>query len=325
MDIQEARARAGSNIALVKYWGKRDEALNLPATGSLSITLDTLHTDTRLVPDPSLAADQFELNGRPADPARLRAFLDRFRALAGREGHFQVISSNSFPTSAGLASSASAFAALAVAANRAFGLDLSPTRLSELARQGSGSAARSIFGGFVEMARGEAPDGSDCVARPLAPAEHWPLEVVVAVTSEEAKSVSSSEGMRRTMRTSPYYPAWVEQVDRDLALARESILSRDFAALADVAEASALAMHASALAARPGVIYFKPATLACLERVRELRASGLDVFFTVDAGPQVKAICRPEHRRPVADALAELPGVHRVLEARLGPGAVELP
>jgi len=321
MPCTSVTARAGSNIALVKYWGKRDTALNLPATGSLSMTLDALHTDTRLRFAERGDADRLELNGQPSDPSRVSAFLDLFRALAGIDRCFVVSSSNSFPTSAGLASSASAFAALAVAANELLELDLSPTQLSGLARQGSGSAARSIFGGFVEMARGEQPDGLDSVASGLFDQAHWPLRLVIAVTSEEAKAVSSTRGMQHTVATSPYYPAWLDRVDSDLALARQAIATRDFGALCEVAEGSALAMHASAMAARPGVIYFKPATLACIETLRALKERGMPVGFTIDAGPQLKAICLPEHEAGVVRSLEAVPGVIRVLTAGPGPGA----
>ncbi len=321
MAFKQASARARSNIALVKYWGKRDPHLNLPATGSLSITLDALDTVTTVVPDDQIPVDQLTLNDQPADSTRLSAWLDRWRELAGQPIRFRVISRNSFPTAAGLASSASAYAALAIALDQALGLGLPPDRLSELARLGSGSAARSIFGGFVEMARGERPDGRDAVARQLHGPQHWPLAVVVAVTDERPKSVSSTDGMNHTMQTSPYYPAWIEQVERDLNAARQIIAERDFERLAGLAEGSALAMHASALAARPGVIYFQPATLACIERVRSLRADGIGVCFTIDAGPQLKAICLPEAADRVAAELAAVDGVQRVIRSGLGSGA----
>jgi diphosphomevalonate decarboxylase len=316
-----ARARAGSNIALVKYWGKRDSLLNLPATGSLSITLADLVTETTVTAIPGSDGDRLVINGKASDPARVSAFIDLFRGIAGTEQRFVVESSNSFPTAAGLASSASAFAALALALDGLLDLGLSSSRLSELARRGSGSAARSIFGGFVEMQRGQDEDGSDSIARPLAPADHWPLRVVVAVTSTQAKSVSSTQGMNHTVATSAYYPAWVRQVEGDLERARRAIEKRDLAGLCEVAEASALGMHASAMAARPGVIYFSPATLACIDAVRGLRDSGCGVFFTVDAGPQLKAVCQPEDEAIVAETLSRVPGVQRLIRTGLGAGA----
>lgn len=321
MSVQQATARAGANIALVKYWGKRDQDLNLPAAGSVSVTLAGLQTRTTVTPDPSIRADHFVLDGVEQSPERVGAVLDLMRELAGETVSCRIESENNFPTGAGLASSASGFAALVTAAARAFDLELSDRKRSQLARLGSGSAARSIFGGFVEMAVGQRSDGSDAVAHPLLAADEWPLEVVVAVTDAGSKSVGSREGMNHTMRTSPYYPAWVKTIDGDLEAARAAIAARDFDALAGVAEHSALKMHASMLAARPGLIYWNPATVACIHAVRALRSGGAGVFFTVDAGPQVKAVCLPGEGERVAELLRGQPGVHDVLVTGLGAGA----
>lgn len=317
-----AGAQAHANIALVKYWGKRDSALNLPAVGSLSLTLDALWTRTRCEFDPSLDEDRLVLDGAESAQATVRvsAFLDLVRALAGADWRAKVVSQNNFPTGAGLASSASGFAALALASTRALGLELTPERLSELARRGSGSAARSVYGGFVEMQRGRCGDGRDAIAHPLLAAKEWPLEVVVAVTTGSAKAVGSTDGMTRTARTSPYYDAWVAGADGDLDEARRAVNFRDFEALAAVSEQSALKMHALALAARPGLIYWNAATVTCLHRIRELRDGGTGVFFTVDAGPQVKAVCLPGAGRQVAAALAAVGGVGNVMVSGLGEG-----
>ena len=319
----QATAQAQPNIALVKYWGKRDATLNLPAAGSLSITLDALHTHTRVRFDASLGADDIVLNGvrDEKQTRKLGAFLDLFRTRAGIATRAQVESSNDFPTGAGLASSASGFAALALAADRALGLGLDARTLSMLARRGSGSAARSIFGGFVEMAAGERDDGEDAFAAPLLDASAWPLKVVVAITSRAAKATSSRDGMQASQLTSPYYRAWLDTVPRDLATARAAIAARDFDKLADVSEASCLAMHAVMLATRPGLVYWNGATVECLQRVRALRAAGTPVFFTIDAGPQLKAVCLPDAADAVADALRATAGVADVLVSGLGAGA----
>lgn len=327
MNIQSKQTRAQAvafaNFALIKYWGKRDAELNLPDVGSISITLDALWTRTLVTLDPALESDSFELDGQAGAPgsSRVAALLDRIREIGGSRTRAHVSSRNNFPTGAGLASSASGFAALVTAADRAYGLGLGPARLSELARIGSGSAARSIFGGYVEMHRGRLPDGSDSIAEPLAAADDWPLEVVIAVSDRGRKSVGSTEGMQRTARTSPFYAAWVSNQPADLATARNAIAARDFEALANVSEASALAMHGLAMSARPGLLYFNATTMECLHRVRQLRAGGLPVFFTVDAGPQVKAICAPEAAEAVAAALADVSGVTEILRAGLGGGA----
>lgn len=318
-----ATAQAQPNIALVKYWGKRDIPLNLPAVGSLSITLDTLWTRTRVRFDSALDRDRVMLNGKSDDKEarRVSECLDLLRARAGTTLCAEVESQNNFPTGAGLASSASGFAALVVAATAALKLDLTLAEQSEIARRGSGSASRSIFGGYVEWSRGERSDGRDSIARPVLDASQWPLSVVVAVTSTAQKSVGSTEGMNRTRDTSPYYDAWVDTAEADLAEARRAVLDRDFDKLADVAEYSCLKMHALALAARPGLLYWNGATVEAMHAVRSLRAAGVPVFFTVDAGPQVKAVCLPAATARVREALQAVPGVLRIHETGLGAGA----
>ncbi len=320
----QASAQAQPNIALVKYWGKRDDVLNLPAAGSLSITLDALHTRTSVRFDPALERDDIALNGRRDDAhgRRVGAFLDLFRARAGIAMRARVASDNDFPTGAGLASSAAGFAALAVAADRALDLRMPARQLSVLARRGSGSAARSIFGGFVEMHAGVRDDGEDAHAAPLLAAREWPLKVVIAITTRAPKSTGSRAGMELSRRSSPFYRDWIAAVAGDLATARAAVRARDFGKLAAVSEASCLSMHAVMLSTRPGLIYWNGATVECLHRVRALREhEGTGVFFTVDAGPQVKAVCLPEHAARVADALRGVAGVEEVLVSGLGEGA----
>ncbi|HEY5224594.1 MAG TPA: diphosphomevalonate decarboxylase [Microbacteriaceae bacterium] len=341
-----ARARAHSNIALIKYWGKRDRALNLPAVGSISITLDALSTDTQVSFDPGnlgfarpnagelgtddVGADDFGtdecvLNGRAIDAgpsSRVGHVLDLVRERAGITGRASVSSSNDFPTGAGLASSASGFAALAVAASHAAGLRPDARELSILARQGSGSAARSIFGGYVELHVGSAPDGSDAFAEPLLDAAVWPLSVVVAITDHAAKSVSSTTGMGASSATSPFFGSWVDTAEQDLAGMRSAIAARDFGALGELAEYSCLKLHALMLTTRPALIYWNAATLAAMHAVRQLRADGVPTYFTIDAGPQVKALCGPADAATVAAALAAVPGVAEVRVSALGGGAV---
>jgi diphosphomevalonate decarboxylase len=318
-----AASQAQPNIALIKYWGKRDAALNLPVVGSISITLESLwtRTDVRFVPDQQ--EDRVSLNGRTdaAEARRIGKCLDLLRERAGVEYGAHVVSHNNFPTAAGLASSASGFAALVHAGAAALDLDLSLQEQSELARRCSGSAARSIFGGYVEWAHGTLADGSDSVARPLLDAGAWPLRVAVAITSTAAKQVGSTEGMRRTAETSPYQAAWIDTQEADLSMARDAIRARDFDALARISEYSCLKMHALALAAQPGLLYWNGATVECMHRVRALRQQGVPVFFTVDAGPQLKAVCMPSAIEQVKAALRDVPGVLDVLDTGLGEGA----
>lgn len=311
--------QAHPNIALIKYWGKRQSALNLPAVGSISITLDTLRTRTQLQ---FCDGDQDEvwLDGvrAPEQVQRLGGFVDRFRRLAGSERRVRIESENNFPTGAGLASSASGFAALGLACRALFELDMDDRALSLLVRAGSGSAGRSLFGGYVEQHLGQRDDGLDAYAEPLFPADHWPLAVAVAITSRAGKSVGSTEGMQRSAATSPYYSAWVDRQAADLVEARRIIAQRDFQALAELAEFSCLKMHAMAMASRPGLLYFNAATTAAMHAVREMRDQGLAVFFTVDAGPQVKAICLPEDLAAVRQRLGQQPGVLEVRDCALG-------
>jgi diphosphomevalonate decarboxylase len=318
-------ARSNVNVALVKYWGKRDPALNLPATGSISLTLEGLSVEAEVAFDGAgnLASDEVTIDGEPARGAereRLVRFLDLVRAEAGRDDSARVVTRGRVPRGAGLASSAAAFAALALAGSRAAGLQLEPRALSALARRGSGSAARSIFGGFVEWHRGERADGSDSIAEPLLPPADWDVRVVVAITHTGPKAVSSREGMTRAA-ASPLYPAWVAGAESDLAAARAAIRARDLEALGQLAEHSALKMHAVGLAARPPLLYWRGATVECVHRVWALRAEGTPVFVTIDAGPQVKVLCQPGDAPRVADALRAVPGVERVVTCAPGGGA----
>ena len=321
---RRARAVAHANIALVKYWGKRDVALNLPCTGSLSMTLSPLATETEIILDPALERDELILNGEPAAPRALKrvsSLLDAMRVGAGVETRARVTSRNHFPTAAGLASSASAFAALVIAADGVFDLNLTPSELSVWARKGSGSAARSIFSGFSEMRPGVAADGHDAHAIPLHGVDHWPLQVVIALVSSAKKSIASTDGMTSTSETSPFFPAWCEGVPGDILAARQAIEARDFAHLAQISERSCLRMHASAFAADPGVIYWRGATLELIEATRRWRAEGLPVFFTVDAGPNVKIFCEPSAVDAVEAKLADFPGVEGTLRCEPGEGA----
>jgi diphosphomevalonate decarboxylase len=318
-------AIAGTNIALVKYWGKRDAALNLPATGSLSLTLKELGTRTTVRFGARYGReDRVRLDGRDADDhtcARVIAMLDLVRRAAGTDAPAEVVTENSVPTAAGLASSASGFAALALAASRAAGLTLPPAELSALARRGSGSAARSVLGGFVEMMPGERDDGSDAIAVALPEGDGWAVRMVLAVTAEGPKAVGSREAMDRTARTSPFYRGWLEAVAGDLAEARTAIRERDLPRLGAVAERSALRMHGAAMGADPAVLYWTPATLAALETVAALRERGVPAYFTIDAGPHVKVLCGADHAAEVEAALASTPGVLRTLIASPGRGA----
>lgn len=318
MTEKRAKVVAHSNIALAKYWGKASVAENLPAVPSLSMTLDGMRTTTEVVFDAALAKDQAELGGvvlagRPLE--RVVALLDRVRALSSCRLRARVVSSNDFPTASGLASSASGFAALALGATRALGLTLSSEEVSALARASSASAARSLFGGFVAL-------GANAhQAEQVAPAAHWPLVMLVAVTTQSPKATGSTEGMQHTSRTSPYYPAWVEHAPRIYAEVRRAVLAKELGPLGLAMEHSALLMHASMIAAAPAVIYWSPITLAVMAQVRELRAAGTEAYFTMDAGPHVKVLTTQENALRVEQSLGVVPGVERVIWCGVGPDA----
>lgn len=318
----KATAIAHPNIALIKYWGKRHAGLNLPATGSYSLTLAPISTKTAV--EWGQSADSLTLNGkvtagRPLN--RITSFLDIIRAQHPDLGGARVESANDFPTAAGLASSASAFAALALAAAHSANLDLTPRELSILARRGSGSAARSIFGGFARMHAGHQSDGSDAFAEARYDVDHWDLRVLFALTAKGEKEISSTVGMDRTAATSPYFSAWCDAVPPTLDAMDQAVGARDFARVAELAEASALQMHASAIAAVPGVLYWNPATVAIIHAVRTLRERGLPVFFTIDAGPHVKVFVEGDYARQAVNALKRIDGVLDVFETRAGGAA----
>ncbi len=307
----QTTAIAHSNIALLKYWGKQDGPGNRPATPSLSITLDALTTTTTVE---DAHADALRLNGCAIRDAKIERTLAEWRRDCAI-GPLAISSRNNFPTAAGLASSASGFAALATAIDAHCGLRLSAGERSAMARRGSASAARSIHGGFVALA---APNWRG--AQVLAP-DAWPLAVVVAITASEPKAVSSTAGMERSKATSPYFGAWTEAASADFEILKAAITHRDFDALAELAEASCLKMHALMLSSRPPLIYWHGATVECLRTLRELRAGGCRVFGTVDAGPQVKAVCERQDVEQVEAALQDVPGVESTLRSGLGGGA----
>jgi len=319
-----ARARAHPNVALVKYWGKRPGTHNIPAAPSLSVTLDGLTTVTDVRFDAELDADRFVLNGQPVDDVRISACLDRLRTRAGSPLKAEVDTHNDFPTAAGLASSASGFAALVTAVDAALGLGLSPAERSVEARLASASAARSVFGGFVAL-DGIGSDSARWFATPLEADPAW-LEVVVAVNETETKPVSSSEGMRRSALTSPFYNPWLDETRLDFDLAQAAIAGRDFERLATISERSCLEMHAVMMTSSPALLYWNTATFVCMHEVTKLRAAGTPVFFSIDAGPQVKAVCERGASAVVARVLGAVPGVLDTRTVGLGPGAtVEAP
>lgn len=322
--MSRAVALAHPNIALAKYWGKRARAGNYPAVPSLSVTLSGMSTRTSVVLDASLAADELSLNGKDAqgEPlTRATELLDRLRKASGETRRARVETANDFPTASGLASSASGFAALALAAAHAMKLPWDAARISDAARRSSASAARSLFGGFVHLGAGakEGPETELLAARPVAPEAQLDVRVLVCVTSEAEKDVSSRDGMNRTAHESPYYDAWLVDAEEVCADLERALLARDLERVGALTERSAFAMHASAFAA--GIRYMRPATLEVLDAVAALRRGGLAAWATMDAGPHVKVLVAASNAARARQELASVAGVLRVLETAPGPGA----
>ncbi|MEM1378681.1 MAG: diphosphomevalonate decarboxylase [Pseudomonadota bacterium] len=287
----DAEAYAPSNIALSKYWGKRDAALNLPLNSSLSISLREWGTTTRVAPSQN-GKDELLFQGEELDAnapfaAKIIRFVDLVRR--GQDVPLRIETTNTIPTAAGLASSASGFAALAKALNDAFALNLSEPALSALARIGSGSASRSLWHGFVKWQKGEAADGSDSHGVSL-DLEWREFRIAIIPVDTGPKEKSSRDGMEHTRVASPLFASWPAQAERDCGDIHDAVLAKDFQTLGALAEANAIAMHATMFAARPSLSYLKPETWAVLETLWKARRDGLQAFATMDAGANVKLI-----------------------------------
>lgn len=293
-------AIAHPNIALVKYWGKRDIPLNLPAVPSLSLTLGPWRTRTSVTWGTD--RDEVVLDGRAASEAEARRALRFVDHIDPVRPPCRIETDNDFPTGAGLASSASGFAALALAATMASGHPSDSSHLSRIARIGSGSACRSLWGGFVRWDRGERDDGLDSHGVPVE-TEPWDLRMVVAIIDEGKKAVGSTAGMERSRATSPLWSAWLADADRNVAEAEAAVRARDLQRLGEVMERSTFAMHATMQTSTPPLLYWQPGTVAALREVFALRQAGIGAWATMDAGPQVKVLCETSVADRVSDAL----------------------
>lgn len=327
----KATVVAPSNIAFIKYWGARNLRRAVPVNPSISMTLSTCVSRCtaewvggRGQHEVMLGDGRGNLAPAPEEFAeRVRGHLNFLRRWAGCGGRFRIGTENSFPSAAGIASSASGFAALTLAVTRALGRELDLPTASSLARlSGSGSAARSVVGGFVEWPVGRSDES--CYARVLAGAEHWDLADLVAVVERGPKSVSSLDGHRRA-RTSPYFRTRQRRLEHRLEQVRAAIAERDFDSLAEVVEAEAVDLHCIAMTSQPAIFYWRPATLAVMAAVRNLRADGLAACFTIDAGANVHVICPATSAGQVLAALEAMPEVEQVIRDRVGTGPRELP
>jgi diphosphomevalonate decarboxylase len=329
-----ATYEAAPNIALVKYWGVRDPARALPYNSSISVTLDGMRTRTTVAFDPKLDRDLFELNGRPAAPkaaASVTELLDRIRALAGLADPARVTSENNFPTASGLASSASGFAALAGAGAAAAGLRLTDRALSQLARFGSGSACRSIFGGFVEWRAGRRADGRDCYARPLHDERYWPSlsDVVVLIADAPEKEVRSAVAMQSTVSTSPGFRRRQAELPVRITRIRRAITRRDAATLLPLIMEECDSFRSVCETTRPTLDYLTPTSRSVLAEVRALNEeAGRPVAgYTHDAGAHVHVFTLARDAPKVRRRLAKMRGVRetRLLHPGAGGRRVDRP
>ncbi|MFD2306711.1 diphosphomevalonate decarboxylase [Enterococcus termitis] len=321
------KARAYTNIALIKYWGKKDEHLILPMNNSLSLTLDAFYTETTIEFKESFTEDSFFLDGIKQDQkqtAKITAFLALVRQQYQVSLFAKVDSRNFVPTAAGLASSASGLAALAGACSAALNLELTDKELSRLARRGSGSACRSIFGGFAEWQKGNSDQTSFAEA---IVSDNWEqdLAMLFVLVDDGVKDVSSRDGMKRTVETSSFYAGWLSSIDADLKTAKQAIAEKDFKALGEVTEANALRMHGTTLAANPPFTYWSPESLTVMQLVRQARQNGLPCYFTMDAGPNVKILVEKKNLAALKQFLAHHFSSEQLISANAGPGITLLP
>jgi diphosphomevalonate decarboxylase len=318
MTTKTFTAIAHPNIAFIKYWGNLDPVLRIPSNGSISMTLGDLTTRTSVRFDDSLSEEIIEINGEIATGSahdRAAAHLDRIRTIAGISTKAEVRTISDFPLAAGLASSASGFAALSLAGTKAAGLSLSSPELSSLARKASGSASRSIIGGFVEWIQGNNDESSHAVE--IADMNHWDLIDVIAIVREEEKAIGSTEG-HSVASSSALQDARIGDAKRRLDICRRAIVNRDFETLSQVVEEDSNMMHSVMITSKPPIFYWEPATINIIKSVERWRKEGLHVCYTIDAGPNVHCICTSESAPEIQARLSNLQGVNRVLSSKPG-------
>lgn len=321
-----ATIEATPNIAFVKYWGKRDEKLFLPTNSSVSATMDFALTTRTTVVFGDLKQDQAWLDGKRADDKTLKTIqtvLDIVRKKAKTKQKAHVASVNEFPTAAGFASSASGMAALTIAASQALGLDLTPQEQSIIARQGSGSATRSVMGGFVEWKAGVKADGTDSIAEQWFEASHWPqLKNVIAITAPEKKKVSSRAGMKQTVQTSPLYSQRLKTVATTMKTVHKAIADKNGPLLYEAIMRESQNMHAVMLDTWPPITYLNDISKRIMHDVIAWNDTmgEMSAGYTFDAGPNAHVFCEAKNAAAVAKMLANIEGVQKVMTAGIGSG-----
>ena len=313
----EVTAIAHPNFALIKYWGKADSVSNKPAMSSLSLTIDALTSTTNISRNQGSSENIWILNGEEQnDLTRINPVLRYLNNISRNNSGCIIKSENNFPTSAGLASSASGIASLVIAYNQLFRLDMSFDQLVEASMLGSGSAPRSLLGGFVIL-----NVENELYSQTILEPEDWPLSIIICITDDKEKIISSREGMEISRKTSPFYQSWLDTNKGDIQIAKSAIAEQDIKKLGEVTEKNCYLMHQVMRTSSPQINYMTERTNNCIEEIKEIRKDGVELFFTVDAGPQVKIVCKPEDKELIKDRLSNKSYITNLVEANIGNGA----
>jgi len=310
------KAIAHPNFALIKYWGKSDASNNLPDMSSISITIDTLFSTAKVSYDSTLKKDLWILNDIEQESlGQIKPTMNYLKSFKPAKDFCVIESTNNFPTAAGLASSASGVASIVVAINELFNLNLSEKELINAAILGSGSAPRSLYSGFVYLNK------KNYSCETILDSNQWPLKIIICQTSSDRKLVSSRDGMRISKSTSSYYKDWVNDQDNDIKKALKAIKMKDFDLLGEVSEDNCKKMHKVMETSSPPLIYRNATSHLCIQKIEEMKVNGIGIFHTIDAGPQVKIICKAQHADQVISEMKSIPNIQDIIEVNIGQGA----
>ena len=315
-DLSYIKAIAHPNFALIKYWGKSDASNNLPDMSSISITIDTLFSTAKVSYDSTLKKDLWILNDIEQESlGQIKPTMNYLKSFKPAKDFCVIESTNNFPTAAGLASSASGVASIVVAINELFNLNLSEKELINAAILGSGSAPRSLYSGFVYLNK------KNYSCETILDSNQWPLKIIICQTSSDRKLVSSRDGMRISKSTSSYYKDWVNDQDNDIKKALKAIKMKDFDLLGEVSEDNCKKMHKVMETSSPPLIYRNATSHLCIQKIEEMKVNGIGIFHTIDAGPQVKIICKAQHADQVISEMKSIPNIQDIIEVNIGQGA----
>ena len=315
-DLSYIKAIAHPNFALIKYWGKSDASNNLPDMSSISITIDTLFSTAKVSYDSTLKKDLWILNDIEQESlGQIKPTMNYLKSFKPVKDFCVIESTNNFPTAAGLASSASGVASIVVAINELFNLNLSEKELINAAILGSGSAPRSLYSGFVYLNK------KNYSCETILDSNQWPLKIIICQTSSDRKLVSSRDGMRISKSTSSYYKDWVNDQDNDIKKALKAIKMKDFDLLGEVSEDNCKKMHKVMETSNPPLIYRNATSHLCIQKIEEMKVNGIGIFHTIDAGPQVKIICKAQHADQVISEMKSIPNIQDIIEVNIGQGA----